>query len=47
VARLLLGSDAPLEVCDAGKLRLTGDAARLVPVLFPAQHPQLTLADRF
>ncbi|WP_437747570.1 GNAT family N-acetyltransferase [Sorangium sp. So ce1504] len=47
VARLLLGSDAPLEVCDAGKLRLAGDAARLVPVLFPAQHPQLTLADRF
>ncbi len=28
-----------------GEVRLTGDAARLVPVLFPAQHLQLTLAD--
>jgi hypothetical protein len=47
LARLLLGSDEPLAVCRAGGLRLAGDARRLVPVLFPAQHPQLQLADRF
>lgn len=47
LAQLLLGTDDPLEACAQGGIRLTGDAARLVPVLFPAQHPQLQLADRY
>jgi hypothetical protein len=47
LARLIIGSDEPLEVCEAGRIRLGGDAARLVPVLFPAQQPMLQRADRF
>jgi hypothetical protein len=47
VAQLLIGTDEPMEVCEAGKIRLSGDAARLVPVLFPNQHPQLHLLDRY
>jgi predicted N-acetyltransferase YhbS len=47
LAQLLLGTDEPLETCEVGRIRLAGDAARLVPALFPAQHPQLQLADRY
>lgn len=47
VAQLLIGSGEPLEVCEAAGARLRGDAARLLRVLFPAQHPQLHVADRF
>lgn len=47
VAQLLIGTDEPMEVCEAGKIRLSGDAARLVSVLFPNQHPQLHQLDRY
>jgi predicted N-acetyltransferase YhbS len=47
LAQLLLGTDEPLETCERAEIRLAGDAARLVPALFPAQHPQLQLADRY
>jgi len=47
LAQLLLGTDDPMETCEVGRVRLAGDAARLVPVLFPAQHPQLQLGDRY
>ncbi len=47
LAQLLLGTDEPLETCEVGRIRLAGDAARLAPVLFPAQHPQLQLGDRY
>ncbi|HYD39657.1 MAG TPA: GNAT family N-acetyltransferase [Anaeromyxobacter sp.] len=47
LAQLLLGTDEPMETCEVGRIRLTGEAARLVPVLFPAQHPQLQLGDRY
>lgn len=47
LAQLLLGTDDPLETCARARIRLAGDAARLVRVLFPAQHPQLQLGDRF
>ncbi len=47
LAQLLIGTDDPLETCEVGRIRLQGDAARLVPVLFPAQHPQLQLGDRY
>jgi hypothetical protein len=47
VAQLLIGTADPLEICDAAGARPRGDAARLLRVLFPAQHPQLHRADRF
>ncbi len=47
VAQLLIGTAGPLEICDAAGARPRGEAARLLAVLFPAQHPQLHRADRF
>ncbi len=47
LAQLLLGTDEPMETCEVGRIRLAGDAPRLVPALFPAQHPQLQLGDRY
>jgi predicted acetyltransferase len=47
IAQLLIGTDEPLEICESAKIRLTGEAARLVPVLFPNQHPQLHNGDRY
>ena len=47
VARLLIGSAEPEEVVEAGRMRLSGDAAKLVRVLFPAQRPMLQSWDRF
>lgn len=47
VVQLLIGTADPLEICDAAAARPRGDVARLLPVLFPAQHPQLHRADRF
>lgn len=47
VAQLLIGTDEPGEVCEAEKMRLIGDSARLVPVLFPNQHAQLHLLDQY
>jgi hypothetical protein len=47
IAQLLIGTDEPLELCEAGGIRLSGDAARLAAVLFPNQHPQLHQLDRY
>jgi len=47
VAQLILGTDEPEEVCEAGRIRFSGDARRLVRVLFPAQHPMLESRDRY
>ncbi len=47
VAQLLIGTADPLEICRAAGARPRGDAARLLRVLFPAQHPQLQRGDRF
>ena len=45
VAQLLIGSEAPDEVCENGGLVVTGDAGTLIEVLFPAQRPQMPNED--
>ena len=47
IAQLLIGTDEPEEVIDAGRTRLSGDARKLAPVLFPNQHPNLAAWDRY
>jgi hypothetical protein len=47
IARLLIGSDHPGEVMDAGAIRAAGDAAAIAEVLFPAQHPMLNAWDKY
>jgi len=47
IAQLLIGTGAPRETVAAGTIRLTGDAKRLVDVLFPDQHPSLAAWDHF
>ncbi|MGC9455053.1 MAG: GNAT family N-acetyltransferase [Phycisphaerae bacterium] len=47
IAQLLIGTAEPLEIAEVAPLRLSGDAKTLLPVLFPAQHPQLSSWDRF
>ncbi len=47
LAQFIIGTADPLEVAEAGKMRLAGDARRLLPVLFPDQHPMLQVADRY
>lgn len=47
IAQLLIGTDEPGEIVEAGKIRLTGDAKQLVEVLFPNQHPMLGTIDGF
>jgi hypothetical protein len=46
VVQLILGTDHPAEVAVAGGIQLSGDAAQLVEVLFPAQWPELSYCDR-
>jgi hypothetical protein len=41
VAQLIVGTEEPHEVCESGGINLSGDAAQLVSVLFPAQRPQM------
>ena len=47
VVQLLLGTDEPGEVIEAGRMKLSGEAGRLSEVLFPAQWPQLSQLDRY
>jgi len=47
VAQLILGTNAPAETAEAGKMKLTGDADKLLEALFPAQRPMLRSMDRF
>lgn len=41
LAKLLLGTEDPAEMAAANGIGLQGDAARLLPALFPIQHPQM------
>jgi hypothetical protein len=47
IAQLLIGTDEPGETVANAGIRLTGDAAALAPVLFPAQHPTLGSWDHY
>lgn len=47
IAQLIIGADEPRALCEAGHIKTTGEAAALLEVLFPAQHPCLAGADRF
>jgi len=47
VAQLLIGTDDPLETVEAFGVRLAGQARRLLPILFPAQQPQMNSYDTF
>jgi predicted N-acetyltransferase YhbS len=47
IAQLLMGTGDPMETCESGQMRLSGEAARLVKVLFPNEYPQLHQADRY
>jgi len=41
IAQLLLGSESADEIVDVNGIEVRGDAQRLLPVLFPAQYPQM------
>lgn len=47
IVQLLIGTDEPLEIADAGKIRFKGDGESLAEALFPQQHPTLSAWDRF
>jgi hypothetical protein len=47
IAQLLLGTDEPEEIVEAAGMRLSGDARKLLPVLFCNQHPLLSPWDTF
>jgi predicted N-acetyltransferase YhbS len=47
IAQLLIGSDEPEEVIEAGRIKISGDAKCLVKILFPNQHPCLGAWDRY
>lgn len=41
IAQLVVGTEEPQEIVDMAGIRLGGDARILLPVLFPAQYPQM------
>lgn len=45
MARLIVGSESPNEIVALSNMVLSGDALRLVEVLFPKQYPQISGAD--
>jgi predicted N-acetyltransferase YhbS len=45
--QLIIGSDEPSEVAAMASMRLTGEAPRLLPVLFPDQKPCLPVWDHY
>ncbi len=45
IAQLVIGTGDPAEIVEGGKIKLSGDTAALVDVLFPEQYPQLTNCD--
>lgn len=47
IAQLIVGGDEPEETVEVGGIRVAGDAKKLLPVLFPHQHPFLHDMDRF
>lgn len=47
IAQLLIGTDDPAETAASWKTDLSGDAAGILPALFPHTHPMLSLWDGF
>ena len=47
IAQLLIGTNDPAVTLETARMRVTGDAGRLADVLFPNEHPMLSLRDRF
>lgn len=47
VSQLLIGTDGPREIFEAGGVRARGEASMLADVLFPRQYPNLASWDRF
>jgi len=47
IAQLLIGTEQPREVAEAGRMRLAGDAGKLIEALFPIQYPMLAAPDMF
>jgi hypothetical protein len=47
IAQLILGTEEPEETIESGGIRVKGDAAELVRVLFPNQHPRLAPWDSY
>ena len=47
IAQLLIGTNPPAEVVEAGRIRLSGQARSLIGALFPEQHPMLNVWDQF
>lgn len=45
LVQLFLGRDDPMEIVEAADIELSGDAERLIQVLFPAQDPQIAAVD--
>jgi len=45
IAQFVVGADDPAEIVERAGMRLHGDAARLLPVLFPPQDPQMENQD--
>ena len=47
IAQLIIGSDEPGEIVEAAAIKVTGDARKLIEVLFPNQHPLLCALDEY
>jgi hypothetical protein len=47
IAQLIIGSDEPGEIVEAAGIKVTGDARKLIEVLFPNQHPRLCGFDEY
>jgi len=41
IAQLVVGTESPEEVVEMASIQVSGDAEKLLPVLFPAQYPQM------
>ena len=41
IAQLLLGCESADEIVAVNGIEVRGDATRLLPILFPPQHPQM------
>ena len=47
IAQLIIGANEPGEIVEAAGIKVTGDARKLIAILFPNQHPQLCGLDRY
>ena len=47
LGRLVIGDDEPEHICRQAGITVSGDAVRLLPILFPNQEPSTVLWDRF